>query len=213
MPASVVFLTFNPFQENTYIIYDETGECVIIDPGCYEAHERIELTEFISENNLIPVRLLNTHCHLDHVFGNKYVNDQWGLTPEIHRGELPVLEAVPIVSQFYGIPSGDISPAPGRFIEEGEIIAFGNTELEAILTPGHSPASLSFYCKADKFVIGGDVLFRESIGRTDLPGGDFDTLINSIKTKLFPLGDEVKVYPGHGEPTTIGYERSFNPFL
>lgn len=213
MSATVAFLTFNPFQENTYIVYDETGECVIIDPGCYEAHERIELSDFITENNLKPVRLLNTHCHLDHVFGNKFVHTTWNLPLEIHRGELPVLEAVPAVSQFYGIPSGELSPAPGKFIEEGEVINFGNTQLETILTPGHSPASLSFFCKSDGFLIAGDVLFKESIGRTDLPGGDFDTLISSIKNKLFPLGDQVKVYPGHGPSTTIGYERLFNPFL
>jgi glyoxylase-like metal-dependent hydrolase (beta-lactamase superfamily II) len=213
MPVNVAFLTFNPFQENTYILYDETNESIIIDPGCYEAYERIELSDFITENKLKPVRLLNTHCHIDHVFGNKYVSTSWNLELEIHRGELPVLEAMPTVSKFYGIPTGDPSPAPGRFIEEGDLIRFGNSCLEAILTPGHSPASLSFYCKENGFLIAGDVLFRESIGRTDLPGGDFDTLIGSIKNKIFPLGDEVKVYPGHGPSTTIGYERLFNPFL
>ncbi len=213
MPATVAFLTFNPFQENTYVIYDESGECVIIDPGCYEAHERIALETFISENNLHPVRLLNTHCHIDHVFGNRFVSRRWKLELEIHRGELTVLEAVPQISQFYSIPAGDPSPAPGRFIAGDEIIAFGNTGLKAILTPGHSPASLSFYCEKDNFLIAGDVLFRESIGRSDLPGGDQDTLIRSIKTQLFPLGDEVKVYPGHGPATTIGHERESNPFL
>ncbi len=206
-------MTFNPFQENTYIIYDETGECLIIDPGCYEPHERIELNNFITENKLKPLRLLNTHCHIDHIYGNHYVAATWGLLPEIHRGELPVLEAAPSVSMFYGLPAGEPSPAPGKFIEEGDIITFGNTQLEVLLTPGHSPASLSFFCKADKFLIGGDVLFKEGIGRTDLPGGNFDTLVNSIKSKLFPLGDDVTVYPGHGPSTTIGYERVFNPFL
>lgn len=213
MPATVAILTFNPFQENTYVIYDETGECVIIDPGCYEAHERIALESFISENNLRPVRLLNTHCHIDHIFGNHYVSSRWKLELEIHQGELPVLEAAPEISRFYSIPAGDPSPAPGRFIAGGETIAFGHTELKALFTPGHSPASLSFYCKKENFLIAGDVLFRESIGRTDLPGGDHDTLIRSIKTQLFPLGDEVKVYPGHGPATTIGHERQSNPFL
>ena len=213
MPASVAVLTFNPFQENTYVVYDETGECVIIDPGCYEAHERIELSDFITDNNLRPVRLLNTHCHLDHVFGNQYVHKTWKLELEIHRGELPVLEAVPQICKFYGIPMGEASPAPGKFIEEGDEITFGNTQLEALFTPGHSPASLSFFGKKDGILIAGDVLFKESIGRTDLPGGDFDTLISSIKNKLFPLGDQVKVYPGHGPSRTIGYERLFNPFL
>lgn len=213
MPTSIAKLTFNPFQENTYVIYDETGECAIIDPGCYEPHEKIELEDFINTNRLRPVRLLNTHCHIDHVFGNKFVSETYGLLLEIHQGELPVLEAVPQVSSFYGIPMGDPSPTPGRFIEEGEIISFGNTKLKALYTPGHSPASLSFYCEASKFVIAGDVLFKESIGRTDLPGGDFDTLIKSIKKQLLPLGDDVNVHPGHGLSTTIGYERKFNPFF
>ena len=213
MPATIVIFTFNPFQENTYVVFDETKECVIIDPGCYEAHERIELSNFVIENDLLPVRLLNTHCHLDHVFGNSFVHKTWGIELEIHRGELPVLEAVPQISKFYGVPMGEPSPLPGKFIEEGDVIAFGNTKLEAILTPGHSPASLSFYCREDGLLIAGDVLFKESIGRTDLPGGDFDTLIASIKDKLLPLGDEVKVFPGHGASTTIGYERRNNPFL
>lgn len=213
MPATIVIFTFNPFQENTYVVFDETKECAIIDPGCYEAHERIELQDFIMENGLKPVRLINTHCHLDHVFGNHFVHKTWGLELEIHRGELPVLEAVPQVSRFYGIPSGEPSPMPGRFIEEGDVVSFGNTRLEAILTPGHSPASLSFFIREDKLLLAGDVLFKESIGRTDLPGGDFDTLIASIKDKLLPLGDEVKVFPGHGPSTTIGFERRHNPFL
>lgn len=213
MPATVASLNFNMFRENTYILYDETRECIIIDPGCYEAHERIELSQFISDNQLVPVRLLNTHCHIDHVFGNKFVADTWGLQLEIHRGELPVLAAYPEVGRLYGISVEHESPTPGCFIEEGDLIRFGNTQLEAILTPGHSPASLSFFCREDQFLIAGDVLFRESIGRTDLPGGDYETLIASIKDKLFPLGNEVKVYPGHGSSTTIGYERLFNPFV
>ncbi|MBK8562149.1 MAG: MBL fold metallo-hydrolase [Saprospiraceae bacterium] len=213
MPATIVIFTFNPFQENTYIVFDETKECAIIDPGCFEAHERIELDKFIQDNELKPVRLINTHCHLDHVFGNAFVSRTWELELEIHKGELPVLEAVPQIAKFYGMPSGELSPAPGRFIEEGEVIAFGKTKMEAILTPGHSPASLSFYIREGGLLLAGDVLFREGIGRTDLPGGDYDTLIASIKDKLLPLGDEVKVFPGHGPSTTIGHERRHNPFL
>lgn len=213
MPATIVIFTFNPFQENTYVVFDETKECAIIDPGCYEAHERIELAKFLQENNLNPVRLLNTHCHIDHVFGNAFIHNTFGLDLEIHSGELPVLEAVPQISKFYGVPMGEPSPKPGRFIEEGETISFGNVKMEAILTPGHSPASLSFFIKEDGLLIAGDVLFKESIGRTDLPGGDYDTLIASIKDKLLPLGDDVKVFPGHGSSTTIGYERRNNPFL
>jgi glyoxylase-like metal-dependent hydrolase (beta-lactamase superfamily II) len=213
MPLSFARFTFNAFQENTYVLYDETSECVVIDPGCYEPHERLELEDYINDNNLRPVRLLNTHCHIDHVFGNKFVADTWNLQLEIHEGELPVLQAVPEISRFYGIPGGEPSPAPGRFLKEGEVIYFGNTKLECLFTPGHSPASLSFYCREDKLLIAGDVLFKESIGRTDLPGGDFDTLIRSIRKQLFPLGDDVRVFPGHGPSTTIGWERKNNPFL
>lgn len=211
--TTVAVFTFNPFQENTYLLYDDSGECILIDPGCYENHEKLELESFIRQHGLKPVRLINTHCHIDHIFGNNFVSKTWGLALEIHKGELPVLNAVPAISQFYGIPAGEPSPAPQRFIEEGERIAFGHSELIALFTPGHSPASLSFYCESDQFIIAGDALFRESIGRTDLPGGDFDTLIQSIKTKLLTLDDSTTVYPGHGPSTTIGHERQFNPFF
>lgn len=213
MPTSIAKFTFNPFQENTYILYDESGECAIIDPGCYEQIERIELENYITENKLRPVRLLNTHCHIDHVFGNKFVSETYGLPLEIHQHEKIVLSTVPHVAMIYGMPYNDPSPEAGRYIGEGETIAFGNTKLKALFTPGHSPGSLSFYCEAGNFVIAGDVLFKESIGRTDLPGGDFDTLIKSIRKQLLPLGDDVNVHPGHGHSTTIGYERKFNPFL
>lgn len=209
----VAKFTFNPFQENTYVVYDETKECIIFDPGCYTETERNELTDFINKKELKPVRLINTHCHLDHIFGNHFIHTQYQLPLEIHQGELVVLQAVPQVSMMYGIPYPDQSPNPGRFIEVGEMIEFGNSRLKSLFTPGHSPASLSFYCEASKFVIAGDVLFQGSIGRTDLPGGNFDTLIASIKTQLMPLPEEVEVYPGHGPKTTIGYEKRSNPFL
>jgi glyoxylase-like metal-dependent hydrolase (beta-lactamase superfamily II) len=211
--AKVFVFTFNPFQENTYIVADDNGECVVFDPGCYYAEERKKLSEFIENQNLTPVRLINTHCHIDHVFGNRFVAEKYRLPLEIHAGELPVLQALPQVCLLYGIPLHEDSPAPGRFIEAGEEIRFGSSVLKAIFTPGHSPASLSFFCEKDRFLIAGDVLFYDSIGRTDLPGGDFDTLIRSIKEELFPLGDDVVVHPGHGESTTIGRERQFNPFL
>lgn len=209
----VAGLTFNPFQENTYIVYDDTKECIIFDPGMFTAEERKQCTSFIEQAGLKPVRLINTHCHLDHVFGNNFIHQTYKLPLEIHQGELPVLEATPMVCKNYGIPYTDPSPMPERFIEEGDIIEFGNTKLKAIFTPGHSPASLSFFDASSKQLIAGDVLFQGSIGRTDLPGGDFATLIASIKEQLFPLGDDVKVYPGHGPSTSIGYERATNPFL
>ncbi|MCH2084738.1 MAG: MBL fold metallo-hydrolase [Saprospiraceae bacterium] len=211
--AEVLSFTYNPFSENTYVVYDDTKECVIFDPGCYTSTERNAFQAKIEELGLKPVRLINTHCHIDHVFGNALVNRAYGLELEIHRGEIPVLESVPMVGQMYGIPIPDPSPAATKFIEEDDVISFGNTILRAIFTPGHSPASLSFFCEQDRFLIAGDVLFEGSIGRTDLPGGDHTILINVIKEKLFPLGDDVVVYPGHGGATTIQAERLTNPFL
>lgn len=204
--------TFNPFQENTYIVYDHTKECIIIDPGCHNYNENTTLSAYISDLGLHPVRLINTHCHIDHVLGNDFIYRSYGLSPEIHSGEQPVLDAVDMVGKMYGI---DVTPSPpvGRYIEDGELINFGHSQLTALLTPGHSPASLSFYSEKDGICIAGDVLFFGSIGRTDLPGGDYNTLIRSIEQKLMVLPDETIVFPGHGERTTIGYERKTNPFL
>lgn len=204
---------FNPFAENTYVVWDATGECAIFDPGCYTAEERTVLREFISDNRLKPVRLINTHCHLDHVFGNKFVADTWGLGLEIHRGELPVLERFVDVCRMYGIPDIQHSPMPSAFLDAAVTLSFGETVLDTLWTPGHSPASISFYCQKEKFVLSGDVLFYESIGRTDLPGGDFDTLIRSIREQLFTLPGETIVYSGHGPTTTIRHEKEYNPFL
>lgn len=208
----LAIFTFNPFQENTYLLYDETGECVIVDPGCSSESEKKLLDEFISEQQLKPVRLINTHCHIDHILGNKHVSEKYDLGLEIHEGELEVLNSGPMVSNMYAIPY-ELSPDPARFIEEGEKITFGNTTLETIFTPGHSPASISFFERTSNILLAGDVLFRESIGRTDLPGGNMETLLLSIKNNVLTLGDAVIVYPGHGPETTIGHERVNNPFL
>jgi glyoxylase-like metal-dependent hydrolase (beta-lactamase superfamily II) len=203
---------FSPIQENTYILYNEFNECLIIDPGCYFDDEKEALSNFISQAGLKPVMLINTHCHLDHVFGNKYVAEKYGLTLHIHEGEKKVLDFAPASGLMYNMPfdnyAGDIT-----FLNEGDVIKLGQDELRVLFTPGHSPASLSFYCEKDGFVISGDVLFCRSIGRTDLPGGDFDTLINSIRSQLFVLPAETKVYSGHGPATTIGDEKRENPFL
>ncbi len=204
--------TFNPIQENTYIVYDETKECVLIDPGCYGSAERNILTTFISENGLKPVKLLLTHAHVDHVPGLGYVADTYKLVPHYHKLEVPVLKAVPSYAQTFGMNITDI-PEEAVFIDEGDTLTFGNTTLQILFTPGHSPGSLCFYSPADKLAIAGDVLFRESIGRTDLPGGDFDTLMQSIANKLFTLPDEVRIYPGHGPYTTIAHEKQHNPFI
>lgn len=203
---------FSPIQENTYILYNEFNDCVIIDPGCYFDEEKETLSRFIESNKLVPKMLINTHCHLDHVFGNKYVAGKYGLTLHIHEGEKKVLDFAPASGLMYNMPfdnyAGEIN-----FINEGETIKLGDDELKVLFTPGHSPASLSFYNPAGAFVISGDVLFNRSVGRTDLPGGDFNTLVNSIRTQLFVLPEETKVYSGHGPVTTIGEEKRENPFL
>lgn len=204
---------FNPMAENTYILYDETGECAIFDPGCYTAAERAALKNFIEQHQLRPVRLINTHCHLDHVFGNRFVAETWNLGLEIHRGELPVLDRYLAASMLYGMLQAEPSPVPSAFLETGVEVTFGNTRLETLFTPGHSPASLSFYCPQDGFVLAGDVLFLESIGRHDLPGGNLATLLQSIRSQLFTLPDETLVYPGHGPATTVRHEKEYNPFL
>lgn len=203
---------FSPIQENTYILYNQFNECIIIDPGCYFDEEKETLSRYIADAGLKPVMLLNTHCHLDHVFGNKYVAEKYGLELRIHQGERKVLDFAPASGLMYNMPfdnyQGDI-----EYIDAGEIIKLGEDELKVLFTPGHSPASISFYNANDGFLISGDVLFYRSIGRTDLPGGDFETLINSIRTQLFVLPDSTKVYSGHGPATTIGDEKRENPFV
>lgn len=204
---------FNDFEENTYLLYEEEGsDCIIIDPGNNGTAENGELMAFITENQLRVSRLINTHCHIDHVLGNAWVNKQFDVYPEAHRGEIPVLESCERVAQMYGIPYVP-SPPIASFLQEGDTIALGNQILEVLFCPGHSPASICLYWRNGKLLIAGDVLFHRSIGRTDLPGGDYDTLIESIETKLMALPDDVVVYPGHGIPTNIGDERRFNPFL
>lgn len=204
---------FNDFEENTYILYDEViRQCIIIDPGNNGTAENGEMAAFIEGHQLQPIQLINTHCHIDHVLGNAWVQSKYGLYPVAHRGEIPVLASCERVAQMYGIPYIP-SPPIADFLDEGNIVQLGDNKLEVLFCPGHSPASICLYWKEGKLLIAGDVLFHRSIGRTDLPGGDYDTLIESINSRLMVLPDDVEVYPGHGIPTTIGEERSFNPFL
>jgi glyoxylase-like metal-dependent hydrolase (beta-lactamase superfamily II) len=209
---TVKTLTFNPVQENTYVLYNENKECCIIDPGCYFSEERDRLKTDIEKTGLKPVLLLNTHCHLDHIFGNKFVHETWGLDLHIHEKEKIVLANGPASGLRFQLPFENYE-GPLIYIKEGENIKLGDDELEVFFTPGHSPGSVSFYHEAGGFVIGGDVLFNGSIGRTDLPGGDYDTLVNSIQTKFFTLPDDTKVYSGHGPVTTVGFEKMNNPFV
>jgi len=203
---------FNPFQENTYLLYDQTKEAVLIDAGCYAQAERDKLSNFLKDNNLTLKRLLNTHSHIDHILGNQFITNNYNLVLESHKEDEFLIERAKDQATTFGITI-DTTPKPKKYLNEEDQIKFGNSVLDIIHTPGHSPGSLVFYNKKEKFMIAGDVLFNQSIGRTDLPGGDYDTLINSIKTKLFPLGDDMEVYSGHGANTTIGQERISNPFL
>lgn len=208
----VQLFEFNPIQENTYILSNEAGQCCIIDPGCYYHQEEKQLHDFLMDQKLTPVYLLNTHCHLDHVFGNKFVASTWNLPLHLHETEKLVLEFAPKSADMYGLPFDNFT-GEMIFLKPGDIIKMGQDELKVLFTPGHSPGSLSFYDEQDKFVISGDVLFSGSIGRTDLPGGNFDQLARSIKTQLYSLPNDTKVYPGHGGGTSIGFEKKNNPFV
>jgi len=203
---------FSPIQENTYLLYNEFNECLIIDPGCYFPEEQDELKASITQSSLQPRMLLNTHCHLDHVFGNKFVAETWELTLQLHEKEKPLLDYAPTSGLVYNMPFVNYVGAY-IYLEAGDIIKLGEDELSVIEAPGHSPGHICFYCVKQNFIISGDVLFNRSIGRTDLPGGDHETLLKNIREKLFVLPDETVVYSGHGPTTTIGDEKKHNPFL
>jgi glyoxylase-like metal-dependent hydrolase (beta-lactamase superfamily II) len=205
-------LVFNPLQENTYVIWDESSECAIVDPGCFHRAEREELEAFIANQHLKPVRLLLTHAHFDHVFGCRWAAERWNLTPELHAEELPVLRMAVAVAQVYGFRM-EAPPETVDLIETGKLLRFGKTELEVRHTPGHSPGSVSFYHAPSGQVVVGDVLFRGSIGRTDLPGGSMDTLERSIRQQLYTLPDATTVWSGHGPETSIAHEKAYNPFV
>jgi hydroxyacylglutathione hydrolase len=210
---TIKIFTFNPFQENTYLLFDETKEAVLIDAGCITETEKLTLKRFIDENGLTLKRLINTHLHLDHQFGNKFVADTFGLLPEANQQDEFLLANVVAQARSFGFSVEEEAQALGAYINEGDEIKFGNCSLKAIHVPGHSPGSLAFYSEKEGVVFAGDVLFRNSIGRTDLPYGDYATLILSITKKLLPLPDSTVVYCGHGPSTTIGSEKSSNPYL
>ncbi len=204
--------TFNPYQENTYLLYTENGACAIIDPGMYGQEEQQELSAFIAENKLQPRLLLNTHCHIDHVLGNRYIYETYKLMPQFHEKELPVLLEVQNYAPQMGF-NYDISPISETFLDDSGQITIDGHSLEILFAPGHSPGHLCFYSPIQDFLIGGDVLFQNSIGRTDLPGGNHEQLLRSIQTQLYSLPEQTIVYPGHGPQTTIGDEKQFNPFV
>ncbi len=204
--------TFGPFQENTYVLHNAAKKGIIIDPGCFEFHEQQVLRDYISNQGIQLERLLLTHGHLDHILGNQFIYETYGLLPEMHRADLPFIEFQSLSAQRFGLQT-DQSPLPKVFIEPNEALAFYEDSFKVLHTPGHSQGSISFYHEARNFIISGDVLFKQSIGRTDLPGGDYDVLIASIKDKIFQLPKATVVYSGHGPSTTVAEEMENNPFL
>ncbi len=203
---------FSPIQENTYLLYNGFNDCMIIDPGCYFPEEKDELKGFITQSNLKPRMLLNTHCHLDHVFGNKFIADTYGLTLQLHEKEKKLLDYAPTSGLMYDMPFDNYT-GDYIYLKEGDMVKLAEDELAVIEAPGHSPGHICFYCAKQNFIISGDVLFNRSIGRTDLPGGNHQTLLKNIREKLFVLPDETVVYSGHGPETTIGEEKKYNPFV
>lgn len=210
--TDIAAFCFNPFQENTYVITHANKDCWIIDPGCYTLQDQKTLVSYIEQHSLKPVKLLNTHCHLDHIYGNKFIADEYHLELGIHERELPILQRADVAARMFGAKIPE-KCEPGYFIKEGEQLLLQEIAFDILFTPGHSPGSICFSNSFEKYAIVGDVLFQGSIGRTDLPGGDYDTLIKSIRTQLLVLDDATEIYNGHGPSTTIGQERKYNPFL
>jgi hydroxyacylglutathione hydrolase len=208
---SIKTLVFNPFTENTFLVVGENKGCVIVDPGCYTREEQEQLAAVIEQESLKVVGLLNTHCHIDHVLGNAFVKNTYNVPLQVPEGDEQTLAAVPSYAANYGFPAYE-HVAADELISVGQVLNFGSIELKSLFVPGHSAGHMAFVNEQEKICLGGDVLFDGSIGRTDLPGGNFDVLIESIKEKLFKLTDDTIVYPGHGPTTTIGHEKKNNPF-
>lgn len=204
---------FNPIQENTYVVYDETKECIIIDAGCMFPKEEMLLIDFIEANDLELKRVINTHLHFDHVFGNAFLADRYGVLPEAHKADEFLIQAMENHPKSFGVPVDIKAQHLKGYLNEGDTIRFGNSELKVINTPGHSPGGICFYSAKDNALFVGDSLFLESIGRTDLIQGDLTALVDGITKKLLILPDETIVYTGHGDTTTIGHEKKFNPYL
>ena len=204
--------TFNPYQENTYLIFDDSKEAVVIDPGNYEAYENESISKFIDENKLQLKKIILTHCHLDHCLGNKYLNEKYGAELLIPFDERDLYKNVENIATLFGFPNYSHLDE-NKYLKEKDKIEFGNIKLDVLFLPGHSPGHLAFNYKKENICFSGDVLFYNSIGRTDLPGGDYDTLINSIKNKLFLLNPDTIIYSGHGPKTILKNEMKNNPFL
>lgn len=210
---NVKTLVFNPFQENTYIVWSKSGECAIIDPGMMYHNEYQAISAFIEEKGLTPTHLLNTHMHIDHVAGNEYISNKYGLVAEGNIEDNFLAERVKEQAQMFGVPYSGNNVTIGKNLSENDIIKIGDESLKVIEIPGHSKGHIAFYSEKDGLIFTGDALFQLSIGRTDLPTGNYNQLLTSIDTKLMTLPDETVVYPGHGNKTTIGFEREHNPYI
>lgn len=204
---------FSPFSENTFVIWDdETLEAIVVDPGCLDESEEDILTDFISKNDLKVAYLINTHCHIDHIFGCQFVKGKYNPHFLIPEKDLPLLQHAEKQAEMFGVEI-KTPPQPDQYLSEELVLILNKSEIKFIFTPGHTPGEFCIYLEKEKILISGDVLFKESIGRTDLWGGNYDTLINSIQTNIFTLPDDIRVFPGHGDETTIGDEKKNNPFL
>lgn len=203
---------FNPFQVNTYVLSDETQEAIVIDPACYTGDEKTAILNYIEENNLKIRHLINTHCHVDHIVGAPFIKENFSVDFKANEADKELLEGAIEHGKIFGFELESV-PDIEVNLDEGDVVEFGKSKLDIFSVPGHSPGSLAFYSKTDGFVIVGDALFLGSIGRTDLPGGDYNQLISSIKVKLLTLPDDTKVFPGHGPSTTVKNEHDTNPFL
>ena len=204
---------FNYFQENTFLLYDDTREAVLIDCGCCRKEEEQKLSAFISDNQLTLKHLLCTHLHVDHTFGNSFIYKTYGLRPEAHKLDVEQLPPADEQARLFGIRQHVEQVPTEKFFVGNEIIRFGNSELQVLTVPGHSPGSVAFYSQKNGFVIVGDALFAGSIGRTDLWGGDYSQLIRSIQTEILTLPDDTAIYPGHGPASTVAFEKSNNPYI
>ena len=209
----IVKFVFNPIQENTYVVWDETKECIIVDAGNLSAREDKVLAEFIEEQGLKPVLAVNTHCHFDHILGVEFVRETYGAKFAASSADNAIMLGANEHCAMFGLEVGELPQNIDIDLASTEEIHFGNTTLRVIPTPGHTPGCVSLYHEASKSLFTGDTLFRESIGRTDLPGGDYPTIMRSILNNILPLGDEVTIYPGHSDKSTIGHESLYNPFV
>jgi hydroxyacylglutathione hydrolase len=209
----IKLFTVNPFEMNCYIYYDEkAGEGIIIDPGAFEESEKEMIHDFITQNKITIKYIINTHGHIDHILGNKWAKDTFGVPLLIHKGDLDLLKRSTEQGALYGLSIPE-SPVPDKFVEENDTVVFGDCTLKVIHTPGHSPGGICLVDEKEKIIFAGDTLFKNSIGRTDLWEGDMDALLDSINNKLFKYSDDYTIYPGHYDPTTIGEEKENNPFL